>query len=135
MVNPFTDELTPSEERIVDYTLKHLRKNMHERIDAIRAKTAAKIGREITEEELERQICRVYLSVYREAWKRGRRMNWQEIHDQIGRKPTEDRHYELQKDAWSILGGGNPHHGHGPEESHHSDESDSPAHPHGPVSE
>jgi hypothetical protein len=89
MVNPFTDELTPSEERIVDYTLKHLKKTGAERLEAMIAATKEKIGREITRDEFEVQICRIYLQVYREARDRGRFLNWEEIHEVIGREPDE----------------------------------------------
>lgn len=86
-MNPFTDELTPEEERIVDLTLKHLKETKRERLDVLIEATASHIGREITEEEFEQHVCRIYLKIYRAGVEMGVPTTWDEIHRQIGMTP------------------------------------------------
>lgn len=90
-MNPFTDSLRPDEERIVDLTLKHLRSTVSQRLDALCAAVVHKVGREVTKEEFEQHVCRVYLQVYRKALSLGRRLTWKQIHARLGRPVHSQR--------------------------------------------
>ena len=87
MTNPFEDELTPQEERIVDRTLAHLKKTGAKRFDTMQNAVAEQTGRVLTRAQFDEQICRIYLSIFREAKTRGRTLTWNQIHQEIGREP------------------------------------------------
>lgn len=88
-MNPFTDKLTPEEERIVDLTLRDLKRLGSRSLDLMCTATATRIGREVSLEEYKMEVCRVYLSYYRQYQKLGVILKWRQIHQLLRASPRE----------------------------------------------